>query len=275
MAFAAGLASGLALVSLRSPREHVPAAGATSPAMATGGEGLAATRQGCRVALHPPMTPYWRPRHNRYAKSRLVKLIRKHGADALTALDVGAYDPGLLAMLDWIPTKVATDKVHSAKQWVEEQLPVWKRTRGIAFIKGDLVDLDFAGLRYDLVICSQVVEHLHESFVRNFTRKLMSIAKVLIVATTFNVPDGTIPHLTSSPNDTTSDCDLTGCLGHVQDPISEAEFRSWFVSEQGRVVAYETEEHDRNVLTLFNKRVGVRVPVPVQVLVWKVNDEEH
>ena len=122
--------------------------------------------------------------------------------------------------------------------------------------------------RYDLVICSQVVEHLREGFVQNFTRKLMSIAKTLVVATTFNVPEGTIPH--SWTNDT-SDCDSTGCLGHVQDPISESEFHSWFSSEQGRVVAYENEQNDHGVLTLLNRRLGRRVAVPVQVIVWQAN----
>ena len=66
------------------------------------------------------------------------------------------------------------------------------------------------GTRFDLVICNQVVEHLPDSLVDKFVAKLAAhTERTLIVSTTFELEQGAIK-------------------GHVQDPISEAEFRSWF-----------------------------------------------
>jgi len=60
-----------------------------------------------------------------------------------------------------------------------------------------------------LVLCTQVVEHLPDGIVGKFVQKMAQQAKVLIVSTTYEMPEGTIE-------------------GHIQDPISEEEFRSWF-----------------------------------------------
>ena len=129
-----------------------------------------------------------------------IELAREHAPHALTVLDVGAYESPLISRMDWIPTKVATDILNHPQ--------VWEDLRGIAFIQGDFLTLKF-GTKFDLVICNQVVEHLPDSVVGKFVQKLMEISRVLIVSTTYEMPQGTIQ-------------------GHIQDPISEAEFCSWF-----------------------------------------------
>ena len=138
----------------------------------------------------------------------MVKLARKHSPNALTALDVGAYESPLLSRLDWIPTKVATD--------IQARPQVWNHIQGIAFVQSDFMKLQL-GTRFDLVICNQVVEHLPDSLVGAFVRKLAShTQETLIITTTHELEAGAIK-------------------GHVQDPISEAEFRSWFagIKERG------------------------------------------
>ena len=145
---------------------------------------------------------YWRKRLQLPLYQRMVQLVRQYAPRALTVLDVGAYESPLVAQFDWIPTKVATD--------VQMRPQVWRHVPGIAFIVGDFMKLKF-GTRFDLVICNQVIEHLQpDSFVERFVRKLAAeIEQTLIVSTTLEMAHGTI-------------------MGHVQDPISEAEFRGWF-----------------------------------------------
>lgn len=130
----------------------------------------------------------------------MVAIARREAPYALTALDVGAFESPLLSRFDWIPTLVATD--------MQSRPMVWDHIQGIAFVRGDFMSLSF-GTMFDLVICNQVVEHLPDSVVSRFVTKLASLARVLIVSTTFMMPHGTV-------------------AGHIQDPISKAKFASWF-----------------------------------------------
>ena len=121
--------------------------------------------------------------------------------EALSALDVGAYESPLLARLTSIPTKVATDQ--------QSRPAVWNHVTGIAFITGDFLSLKF-GTTYDVVMCSQVVEHLNDEQLPNFFRKMLSLTRnKLIVSTTHELEFGRID-------------------GHIQDPISSSKFQSWF-----------------------------------------------
>jgi SAM-dependent methyltransferase len=142
----------------------------------------------------------------------MERLARRDAGNALTVLDVGAYESPYLLRLDWIPTKVATD--------IQARPQVWEHMNGVAFIQGDFLQLKF-GTEFDLVICNQVLEHLPDDIVVSFVTKLASLAKVLIVTTTYNMPTGMI-------------------AGHIQDPISEEKFRSWFqnTTEMGAITEY-------------------------------------
>lgn len=237
----------------------------------------------CRTRLTPPLTKY----RARRAKGRTSRagdasgfretmqwqLSRSYAPNALSVLDVGAYDPSFISSLDWIPTKLATDlRLSSA-----EQRAVWNGARGVAFVKGDFLTMDFGGTRFDLVTCNQVIEHLPHPLVDRFVRKLMSVARTLVVATTLELPQGVIK-------------------GHVQDPIGEDEFRGWFSNNSwppsrasssaravrggskwdGRLVAYRTYRGGNPTATppysLPRDRrnaSGPRVAVWNQIAVWK------
>jgi hypothetical protein len=56
---------------------------------------------------------------------------------------------------------------------------------------------------------------------------MMRTSRVLIVSTTYMLPNGAI-------------------YGHVQDPISELKFRSWFASGKGSIVYYWNGEVGKN-----------------------------
>ena len=99
---------------------------------------------------------------------------------------------------------------------MQSRAAVWSHIPGIAFVQGNFMGLKFV-TRFDLVICNQVIEHLPDSLVPQFVAKLARhTAGTLIVSTTHMLKFGVIK-------------------GHVQDPISEAEFRSWFapLAQQG------------------------------------------
>ena len=208
-----------------------------------------ATSSGCRISLDPPRSLYWKQRANHVMYREggvLMRLAREYAHDALSVLDVGAFDPGHISKFDWIPTKVGTDKqLHSTA------VEPWAKARGVAFVHGDFLNLKFpAG--FDLVTCNQVVEHLPDGVVERFVQKMMSHAKVLIVSTTHNVSHGVVD-------------------GHVQDPISEQKFRSWF-SSSGHILKHEsinpiTGAHDDN-FKLYNKELGQKSIVKNQIIVW-------
>ena len=114
---------------------------------------------------------------------------------------LGAFKSALLARPTSIPTKVATDQ--------QSRPAVWNHAIGIAFVKGDFLSLQFE-TGYDVVLCSQVVEHLKDEVLARFFFKLLSLTRnKLIVSTTHELQYGSID-------------------GHIQDPISQAKFESWF-----------------------------------------------
>ena len=297
--FLLGVLLALACVWVNKPGEQQPPAGRRlqqlSAAKVAQVNGL--SPPGCKVELHVPLTPYMarighgqdrdRPRWQNILRSEYWSLVRKYGSGALTALDVGAHDPFVLSQLTWIPTKLAIDiQFHGA------QRKAWAGARGMAFVHGDLFTTRFVGRKFDLVTCSQVVEHVrgrraHASLhaprctcgrpralpcalpspgdrvdrarpivhawspaaassceilvgrprmvrsrasqipnatIGRFVQRMMELANVLVVSTTYMMPAGTIH-------------------GHVQDPISKARFLSWF--EHGEVPgSVETYFHE-------------------------------
>jgi hypothetical protein len=52
---------------------------------------------------------YWNLCQKNKLYSRFLKLVQEEAPDALTVLDVGAYESPYIYLFDWIPTKVATD----------------------------------------------------------------------------------------------------------------------------------------------------------------------
>ena len=221
-----------------------------------GPEGIIWNGTKCSVVLHPPLTPYMAlsNRWKNLNRSYHFRMVRQYGADALTALDVGAYDPFLLSQLTWVPTKIAMDLQYNAPQ-----RPVWTATRGIIFIQGDILKTTFVGRKFDLVVCSQVVEHIPTGVVEKFVRRMMQVAKTLIVSTTYEMPPGTIH-------------------GHVQDPISTQKMLSWFDHSDvpGKIVHYFHSDRNpdpKKRFTIKSMTTGGRVEPMGQTVVWQSEGE--
>ena len=150
---------------------------------------------------------YWNQRKDAELYDVIIKILQNEAPRADTVLDVGAYESPLLTRISWVQTKVATD--------IQARPNVWKHAKGVAFVTGDFLQLEF-GTRFDIVICTQVVEHLGDDIVRDFVTKLARVTEqTLIISTTHELEAGEID-------------------GHVQDPISQAKFQSWFSAVTSR-----------------------------------------
>ena len=178
-------------------------------------------------ALHEKSTtPYWRAREAStmyQANGTIIKLARQLVPDAATVLDVGAHEGTFISQFSWIPTKGATDMRFDENQAQQRAV---RNQRGVAFLPGDFLTLNFGPTPFDLVICNQVVEHLPDGVVEPFVRKLRQVARLLIVSTTLDLPRGVIH-------------------SHVQDPISKAKFRTWFERRsgpRGRIIRHVAEQ---------------------------------
>ena len=90
---------------------------------------------------------YWSLRRHGTLYTKFYELVREEAPDALTILDVGAYESPYLSRFEWIPTKVATD--------IQARPQVWDAMDGVVFVQGDFMKLKFSTL-FDVVICNQV-----------------------------------------------------------------------------------------------------------------------
>ena len=110
--------------------------------------------------------------------------------------DVGSNGVDLIS---WLPCK---EKVS-----IDLKKPF--NGKGVQGIKADFITYDFQK-KFDIVTCFQVMEHIDDNHIHAFANKLLSIAeRLLIVSVPYKWPKG-------------------ACKYHVQDPVDEAKFLSWF-----------------------------------------------
>ena len=153
----------------------------------------------------------------------------------------------------------------------------WHAVRGLAFVRGDFLKLEFA-TRFDLVTCTQVLEHLSDARARAFVRKLQRETRpaggLLIVSVPFEMPATWIPC-----KDSRKKRALDACTGHLQDPLSAAEFAGWFNRTQqeskkarsvtGSLVAHVISRGKVGVRGQETWANGTRIAANYQVIAWR------
>ena len=114
--------------------------------------------------------------------------------DAQSVLDVGSRDSEYLLDFDWVPQKTALDreKVYEHPE--------------VESILADFMEHDF-DRQFDLVLCLQVLEHLHDP--ESFAQRLLSLGRVVIISVPYRWPK------------------VSTTTNHVQDPIDEKKVRLW------------------------------------------------
>jgi hypothetical protein len=151
---------------------------------------------------------YWELRKDKRLYALMPVLARALAPKARSAIDVGCYVGGVICDLDWIPRRLAVDVNDFSEQWAGVE--------GVQFMKANAFALKE---RFDLVISNQTIEHVEDA--AGFAAKLCALGKTVICSTTYKVAAGLIE-------------------GHIQDPIDEAKFLSWFPRKPTTVcIAYE------------------------------------
>jgi hypothetical protein len=145
---------------------------------------------------------YWRRRSGYRYYAKVVGLARKHAPSGGSVIDVGAHESRTLADLTWFERRVALDRQPIPKQ------------RGI-----ERVQVEFRQYRpttrFDLVLCLQVLEHLHNP--AGFARRLFECGSVVILSVPYKWPQGK-------------------CRWHVQDPVTKRKLREWTGRDPSEVV---------------------------------------
>jgi hypothetical protein len=142
------------------------------------------------------MHKYWDSRKHQIYYQALFQMAAVVGKQANSVIDVGSTT-GFLNWLHWIDERVQVDLG-----------PFPERYRGIKQIQADFMSSDVPELkrRYDLCICSQVLEHIENP--QPFCAKLLSIADSLIVSVPYKWREGRV-------------------TGHIHDPVDEEKVLMW------------------------------------------------
>ena len=140
-----------------------------------------------------PDSLYWERRKFDLYYVAIARYIQVIAFDAYSLIDVGSSSTRLLEWFTWIPDRVALDIA-----------PV-NPTPPIRGITADFFTWE-PDKTYDVAMCCQVMEHLENP--EKFGRKLLKLAKRVLVSVPYK-------WIGNTP-------------GHLQDPIDEAKFKSWF-----------------------------------------------
>ena len=217
----------------------------------------------CRKTITPPTNSYWEGRKHGVLYSRngpVHTLAKRYASGALNMLDVGSYVPNIVASFDWIPNKVATD-IQA------DQRMGWDAVRGVTFVRGDFLGVHFATL-FDLITCTQVLEHFSDDLAKQFVRKMQSLCRpehgLLVVSVPYEMPNTWIP------------CPGSGrkqrqvCKGHLQDPLGSDEFSSWFdQGVPGSIVSHVVHRGRVGVKGQETWANGTLIPANYQIIAWK------
>jgi hypothetical protein len=142
--------------------------------------------------LRPPT--HWEKRKNFTYFQRVAELVRRHGSNAASILDVGSLDCPYLDWFDWIPRRVSLDLDKPFQSPTVEGI----KANFFTWLPRE---------KFDVVLCLQVLEHITN--VGTFARKLVNTAPHVIVSVPYMWPKGASKF-------------------HVQDPIDEAKIDRWF-----------------------------------------------
>mgnify|MGYP001339315668 CR=1 FL=1 len=140
------------------------------------------------------MSNYFTKRKHAIYLAYVDYMVCAVGSNAQSLIDIGSRNCGYFRWWPWIEDKVSLD------------LSEPYRGSGVRSIKADFFEWE-PDRRYDVATCLQVLEHIQDA--RRFAHKLMTLADHVIVSVPYRWKEGTV-------------------RTHVQDPVDEAKFNSWF-----------------------------------------------
>jgi hypothetical protein len=137
---------------------------------------------------------YWaRRQHMLYYQ--VVRIVAQGLAEnAQSVIDIGSWST---PTLDWFPDTTYRTSLDLRPPYQGE---------GIRSVQADFLTWQ-PDRRYDLALCLQVLEHVHDA--RGFAQKLLEVAKVVVISVPYRWPATKNPH-------------------HVHDPVTLDKIVSWF-----------------------------------------------
>jgi hypothetical protein len=123
----------------------------------------------------------------------VVRLARLHAPAGGAAIDVGSGDTTVIDALAAFTVRMTLDRRYIPPR------------PGIEHVTSDFLAWD-PTRHFDLVMCLQVLEHLHNP--GPFARRLFDVGGTVIISVPYRWPAGLHP-------------------GHVQDPVDERSLESW------------------------------------------------
>lgn len=133
-----------------------------------------------------PSSEYWRQRRHYDFYKHLECVVKRYAASAKTALDVGSSLPPYLNALPWLEERTILGPrfAGNVKKGGTEMLSTARIAQkfGVVAIQADFLDWTPAagGRPYDLVLCSEVVEHVPKP--KEFVRKLLTVGRVVVLS---------------------------------------------------------------------------------------------
>jgi hypothetical protein len=142
-------------------------------------------------------------------------VLRRHAGHAKTALDVGSSLPPYLNALPWLQQRTILGPrfAGNVAKGGSELLSLSRIAlkHNVTPIQADFLTWEAAKgtVPYDLVLCSEVVEHVPRP--RAFVRKLLAVGKLVVLAVPYKWP----------PCDAKTDCH------HVNNQITRSSIAAW------------------------------------------------
>jgi hypothetical protein len=141
---------------------------------------------------------YWTARKRSVYLYVARAICEKYAPQATSVIDIGSH---ATPTLEW-------HRPH-AKKLVSLDLVKPYAAEGVESLTQDF--LDYApSERFELATCLQVLEHVPRA--EEFAKRLLEVAKVLVVSVPYNWPEG-------------------NCKYHIHDPVNEDKMLEWFGRE--------------------------------------------
>lgn len=146
------------------------------------------------------MDTYWQKRINLKCYQKIEDLVNDliQQKKASSILDVGGRDGYFLTKFPSVEKRICVDKSKTSRLNVHH---------GIETLNLDFLEYH-PNERFDIVICSHVLEYLDHETIKVFTQKLFQLGKRVIISVPYRWNEGF-------------------CKNHLQDPIDETKLRSW------------------------------------------------